>query len=99
MSEYRLTKAADDDLLDALIYGFETFGQKQAEEYRQSLVRCFKLLADTPQLGRPADNFAPGARRHEHGRHVIFYDQQPYGVLIIAMVHERSIRRWLVSEQ
>jgi len=95
MAECRLTKAAEDDLLDAFIYGFETFGQAQAEGYRHSMVRCFELLADTPRLGRRADDFAAGVRRHEHGRHVIFYDEQPYGVLIIAIVHERSIRRWL----
>jgi len=95
MTEYRLTKAAEDDLLNAFIYGFEMFGPAQAEEYRQSMVRCFELLADTPHLGRKADDFATGARRHEHGRHVIFYDEQPYGVLIIAIIHERSIRTWL----
>ena len=84
-------------MLDAFVYGFETFGRVQAEDYRHSMAHCFELLADTPHLGRSADDFAPGARRHEHGRHVIFYDEQPYGVLIIAIVHERSIRRWLTQ--
>jgi len=97
MAEYRLTRAAEDDLLEAFVYGFETFGPAQAKDYRQSMARCFEVLADTPRLGRQADDFAPGARRHEHGRHVIFYDEQPYGVLIIAIVHERSIRRWLAQ--
>ncbi len=97
MAEYRLTRAAENDLLDAFVYGFETFGPAQAEDYRHSMARCFELLADTPHLGRPADDFAPDARRHEHGRHVIFYDEQPYGVLIIAVIHERSIRRWLTQ--
>ena len=97
MAEYRLTSAAENDLLDAFIYGFETFGPAQAEDYRQSMARCFELLADTPRLGRRANDFAPGARRHEHGRHVIFYDERPYGVLIIAIVHERSIRRSLTQ--
>jgi len=95
MTEYRLTKAAEDDLLNAFIYGFETFGQAQAEQYRQGMIHCFQLLADTPHMGRRADDFARGSRHHEHGQHVIFYDEQPYGVLIIAVIHERSIRRWL----
>lgn len=58
MTEYRLTKAAEDDLLDAFIYGFETFGQARAKEYRQSMVHCFQLLADMPRMGRRADDFA-----------------------------------------
>lgn len=38
------------------MYGFETFGPAQAEDYRQSMTRCFELLANTPRLGRPADD-------------------------------------------
>ena len=93
MSKYRLTKDADGDLLKMFIYGFETFGLAQAEEYRDSMTRCFQLLSDNSRIGRKADEFAPGARRHEHARHVIFYDEQPDGVLITAIVHERCIRR------
>ena len=92
MAEYRLTNAAADDLLAMFIYGFETFGLAVAEEYREGITRCFELLAGNPRLGRKADEFATGSRRHEHARHVIFYDEQPYGVLIIAIIHERSIR-------
>jgi toxin ParE1/3/4 len=97
MSEYRLTQAAEDDLLEAFLYGFEAFGRRQAEEYRGSLIRCFGLLANNPRLGRKADTFAAGARRHEHAQHVIFYDEQPYGVLIISIVHARSIRHLLAD--
>lgn len=97
MSEYRLTQAAEDDLLEAFLHGFETFGRRQAEEYRASLIRCFALLAENPRLGRQADAFAAGARRHEHAQHVIFYDEQPYGVLIIGIVPARSIRHLLAD--
>jgi toxin ParE1/3/4 len=92
MSEYRLTQDADDDLLKMFIYGFETFGLAQAEAYREGMTQCFELLADNPRLGRKADEFVPGARRHEHAHHVIFYDEQPDGVLILDIIHERSIR-------
>ena len=95
MTEYRLTKAAEDDLLDMFVYGFETFGGGQAEEYRRGMIRCFNLLAENPRLGRGAEQFAAGARRHEHAQHVIFYDEQSYGVRIIGIVHVRSIHRLL----
>jgi toxin ParE1/3/4 len=93
MNEYRLTNDADADLLELFVYGLETFGPIQAETYRDSLTRCFELIADNPKMGRKADELAPGARRHEHARHVVFYDEQPYGVLITAIIHERSIRK------
>lgn len=39
--------------------------------------------------------FAPGAPRHEHARHVIFYKEESGGVLITAIIHERGIRHLL----
>jgi toxin ParE1/3/4 len=92
MAHYRLTRDADSDLLKMFVYGLETFGLVQAEAYRQDIVQCLALLADNPRMGRRADEFAPGARRHEHAQHIIFYDEQPNGILIIGIIHERSIR-------
>ena len=48
MSEYRLTRDADADLLEIFVYGFETFGLIQAEDYRDSMTRCFELPRITP---------------------------------------------------
>jgi toxin ParE1/3/4 len=93
VGEYRLTKDADDDLLAMFLYGFEMFGLAGAQDYRDGMIRCFALLADNPRLGRRADQFATGARRHEHARHIVFYQEQPDGVLIIGIIHERSVRR------
>ncbi len=93
MAKYRLTKEAENDLLKIFLYSFETFGLAQAEEYRKDIIQCFELLAENPRLGRKADKFAPGARRHEHAHHVIFYDAQSDGVLVIGIVHERSMPR------
>jgi len=93
MGEYRLTRDAGDDLLKMFLYGFETFGLTQAEAYRDGMIQCFELLAANPRLGRMADEISPGSRRHEHAHHVIFYDEQPDGVLITSIIHERSMRR------
>ena len=93
MARVRLTQHAENDLLNMFLYGFQTFGLAQAETYRDNILGCFQLLADNPRLGRPADQFAPGARRHEHAQHVIFYDEQPDGILIIAIIHERRMPR------
>jgi toxin ParE1/3/4 len=93
MAKYRLTKEAENDLLKIFLYSFEIFGLAQAEEYRKDIIQCFELLAENPRLGRNADKFAPGARRHEQAHHVIFYDAQSDGVLVICIVHERSMPR------
>ncbi|MCK2053565.1 type II toxin-antitoxin system RelE/ParE family toxin [Methylobacterium sp. 37f] len=92
MGEYRLTQRADDDLLDLFVFGLQNFGDVQAQRYRTGLDRCFRLLADNPGLGRPAHRLAEGVRRHEFESHVILYEEIPDGVLILALVHGRSVR-------
>lgn len=92
MSSFRLSQRADSDLLDIFVYGIEQFGEAQAERYQIDMTRCFGLLADNPRMGRPADSIAPGVRRHEHASHVILYEEDADGVLILAVVHGRNVR-------
>jgi len=93
MSSYGLTERAKSDLFDIFLYGYEQFGAKQAEAYADSLDHVFQLLAANPRMGRKADLIAPGVHRHEHGSHVILYEPSPTGVLILALVHGRSVRK------
>lgn len=93
MSEYTLTKRAEADLFDVFLFGYERFGSKQAEAYAAELEYVFHLLADTPRMGREAETIAPGVRRHEHGSHIILYEEARGGVLILAIVHASSVKR------
>ncbi|MBS0258310.1 MULTISPECIES: type II toxin-antitoxin system RelE/ParE family toxin [Agrobacterium] len=93
MSSYRLTKQAESEILDIFIYGVEQFGLRQAHFYKNELEGCFQLLGDNPRMGRLAPAIGEGVRRHEHGSHVIFYEIDVSGVLILTVVHGRSIRR------
>jgi toxin ParE1/3/4 len=93
MSEYALTKRAEDDLFHIFLFGYEQFGARQAETYATELEHTFQLLADNPRMGREAETIAPGVRRHEHGSHVILYEISSDGVLILALVHASSVKR------
>lgn len=93
MSDYGLTKRAEADLFDIFLFGYEQFGSKQAEAYAAELEHVFQLLADNPRMGREAEAILPGVRRHEHGSHVILYEEASSGVVILAIVHRRSLRR------
>lgn len=92
MGEYRLTQRADDDLVDLFVFGLDHFGEAQARRYQTGLERCFSLLAGNPGLGRRADRVSQGLRRHEYETHVIFYVETRDGVLIVAVIHGRSVR-------
>lgn len=93
MKRYGLTKRAADDLFDIFRYGYEQFGARQAEAYAVGLEHVFQLLAENPRLGRIAPAIANGVRRHEHGVHVILYEDGRDRITILAIVHARSVRR------
>jgi toxin ParE1/3/4 len=92
VGEFRVSDNADEDLIRIYMEGHQQFGPLQAVKYQLELDHCFSLLADQPRMGRSAERIAPGVRRHEHGSHVILYREQEDGVLILAVVHGRSVR-------
>ncbi|UIY28782.1 type II toxin-antitoxin system RelE/ParE family toxin [Neorhizobium galegae] len=93
MSEFRLTRQADKDMLDIFVFGLDVFGQFQARKYAGDLQHCFGLLADNPRMGRVAAALGPEVRRHAHQSHVILYEIAEFGVLILGIVHKRNARR------
>ncbi|MGU3328610.1 type II toxin-antitoxin system RelE/ParE family toxin [Methylobacterium mesophilicum] len=93
MSDYTLTKRAEADLFDIAVHGYRQFGVRQVEAYAAGLEHAFQLLADNPRMGRRADAIRPGVHRHEYAAHVILYEPVDGGVLILAIVHGRSMRR------
>ena len=61
MGAYRLSLKTLDDLDDIALYTLQEFGLEQSHRYRDGIKACFQNLADNPDLGRQADNLAPGA--------------------------------------
>jgi toxin ParE1/3/4 len=72
-------------------YTLETWGVNQAIRYSRSLQGAFQLLAENPGIGRPCDAICSGLRRHEQGKHVVFYRLQPGGIRILRVLHQQMI--------
>jgi toxin ParE1/3/4 len=92
VNKHRPSQRADRDLRDIYLYGVENFGLAQAERYRLELDACFAMLSEFPRMGRLSDTIRAGLRRHEHGSHVVIYKEHPDHVLIVAVVHGRSLK-------
>jgi toxin ParE1/3/4 len=88
MAHYRLTRKADNDLAAHYEYGIETFGLAQAQDYLIGLHDRFITLAQTPTLGRSAEELATGLKRFEYGSHVIFYLPNDEGILIVRVLRQ-----------
>ena len=93
MARHRLSELAEDDMLDIFLFGATQFGRNQALAYQIELENCFAMLADHPRIGRSARALGYGIRRHEHASHVVLYREDEFGILILAVVHGRNLRR------
>ena len=63
----------------------------QTDRYIRQLEDCCQLLADNPALGRPCDEIRPGLRRTKQGKHVVFYREEPGGILICRILHQSML--------
>jgi toxin ParE1/3/4 len=101
MPSYRKTRRADEDLQEIYRYTRRTWGRAQAELYIRGIEQRFELLAGNPLVGIAREDLQPeGLRSVVHHSHVIFYQPQPYGVLIVRVLHGRQdVREHLGSSQ
>ena len=73
VGRYRLSKAAEEDLIGIALFGDEHFGIAQSNRYRDQLERRFSALAEQPLLYPAVDHLREGYRRSVCGVHSIFY--------------------------
>jgi toxin ParE1/3/4 len=73
------------------MYTVRNWGQAQSERYMSEMEKCIARLIHNPILGRPCEEIGAGLHRLENGRHVIFYRQQPDGILIIRILHRSML--------
>ncbi len=66
MPEYRLTGAAEEDLIGIAQYGDENFGIEQSNRYRDQLKARFSALAAHPMRYPAVDHIQTGYRRTEY---------------------------------
>ena len=90
MAEYRLSEAADADLLQIAYYTTGQFGPRQAMIYGEGFEQCFELIADNPKVGLAKDGIRLGLRCLNHKSHAIFYIETDQGILIVRILHDRQ---------
>jgi len=70
---YRLSRKAEDDLIDIYIEGVARFGEQQADQYHREIGKMFDLLAENPRMARERDEISPPVRIHPFQSHLIVY--------------------------
>ena len=100
MSRFRVTRPAQGDLRDIRTYVAEHGSARAAARWIGTLRERFQRLADTPGMGRPRDDLAPGLRSLAVGEYLIFYIVVRAGIDIVHVLHgARDIERLFWEER
>jgi toxin ParE1/3/4 len=91
VSKFRISQLAEADMYNIGVYTLRTWGEAQTERYIRQLNDCYRLLANSPRLGRPCDEIRPGLHRMEHGKHVVFYREEFRGILVCRILHQSML--------
>lgn len=88
---YRLTRKAEQDVIDIYLHGAREFGPDQADAYHGKLEETFSLLAERPQIAPERAEIDPPVRVFRCGSHIVVYTVGPNGgVLIVRIRHGRE---------
>lgn len=64
-----------------------------AERYTSEIEKRFRVLAESPRIGRARNDIAPDFRYFPFGNHLILYRQLPDGIGIVRVIHAaRSLK-------
>jgi toxin ParE1/3/4 len=91
VARFHFSRLAEVDLYGIGIYTLRTWGEALTDRYIRKIEESCQLLAGNPGLGRPCDDIRPGLRRMEAGKHVVFYREQPGGILVSRILHQRML--------
>jgi toxin ParE1/3/4 len=70
---YRLSRKAEEDILEIYLSGAGAFGQEQAELYHAGLQQTFVFLSDFPRAGPERVELSRSTRVHPYKSHIIVY--------------------------
>jgi toxin ParE1/3/4 len=87
----RLSREADRDVLDILMYTQRTWGTKQQATYETVIIQALEMLSQHPETGRHRDDLFPGCRSVQVEHHVIYYHRpDPTEIEVLRILHHRQ---------
>jgi len=95
VGRYRLSKAAEEDLIGIALFGDKHFGIAQSNRYRDQLKLRFSVLADQPLRYPTVDHIRKSYRRSVCGVHSIFYKIDKDIVEIVRILKHQDLQKQL----
>ena len=85
---FRLSLAAEEDVVGIAEAGIRLFGRAQARKYHDELFAVFDLIAANPRMARERHELTPPIRVHAFKAHLVLYViEEEGGVLVVRVRH------------
>lgn len=95
MTNYSLSKKAEEDLRNIYKYGLLNFGEHQADRYYFGLIQQLETIAASPLLFPAAIEIHPEARKCVYGVNTIYYKNTSKHVHIMTIIRRQNIHDWI----
>ena len=90
MPKYLFSNKAVEDLSEIWNYTFDTWSEKQADQYYSMLLENCSKIAENPIIGKNYDGITEKLLGFRAGRHIIFYSEvKENGIEIFRILHEQ----------
>jgi len=88
MMGFRLSIAAEEDVIGIAEQGIRLFGPVQARQYHDELFAIFDMIAANPRMARERPELSPPMRIHPFKAHLAVYRiEKDGGILIVRVRH------------
>ena len=89
MKNYRLSRAAQEDLWQIKQYSLTTWGKQNTQKYLDNIASILENLCLSPDIGKKRDDLIIGLRSFPVQQHVIFYRYHQTELEVIRVLHSR----------
>ncbi|WP_018237855.1 type II toxin-antitoxin system RelE/ParE family toxin [Ensifer sp. BR816] len=83
---FRISLAAEEDIIAIAKEGVRLFGAAQARRYHDELFSIFALIAANPRMARERQELSPPMRVHPFKAHLVIYQIEPDDDILIVRV-------------
>jgi toxin ParE1/3/4 len=87
--KYRLSKLAEEDLLNIFQTTYKKWGENKAKQYAHEIDKTFKKLSKFPNIGKKRNEIFLNALSFSVKTHIIFYKKDEKGILVARILHQR----------
>jgi toxin ParE1/3/4 len=84
---YRISRAAEQDLLEIFLYWAERISLRVADRIIERITARFRLVAEHPRAGKSAEEVARGVRCFPAAKYLIYYRRARNAIEILHVFH------------